>query len=150
MHKLCNHLKYYDSKKMADDYSSSNSRSVSQASAQGEVVRKEINPHDYRCWEMFKAYRQCICELTCIPYVAACVGRTQPFEFHVEMGRMRTLTRTWHYVCEILVRRPCRGCLYASIPKPSSSETLLHVSRSLLHVSRSLLRHNEGHGLVGI
>ena len=52
---------------MADDYTTSNS--TAQAAGAGvheKVVTEEVNPHDYRCWEMFKAYRQCICELAIV------------------------------------------------------------------------------------
>lgn len=59
--KLCNN--FYSSKKMADDYTSSNS-TAAEASVQAKVVGEAVNPHDYRCWEMFRAYRQCICELS--------------------------------------------------------------------------------------
>ena len=60
---MCNFWDYA-SEKMADEYTTSNS--TAQAAGAGvheKVVTEEVNPHDYRCWEMFKAYRQCICEL---------------------------------------------------------------------------------------
>lgn len=56
---------------MADDYTTSSTPTqAAEAGVHEKVVAEEVNPHDYRCWEMFKAYRQCICEVASHAYMS--------------------------------------------------------------------------------